>query len=94
MKIYTVIPYYSNGIEVDTNDVKSFTDRAAASHYATGILRVEYYEIVENELNLPEPFGIPGFGTKEFNETAAKFFGGGFQNSGESETDGFSGFRV
>jgi hypothetical protein len=51
MKIYTVIPYYSNGFDVDTNDVKSFTNRSAASHYATSILRVEYYEIVENELN-------------------------------------------
>ena len=92
MKIYTVIPYYSNGIDVDTNDVKSFTDRSAASQYATGILRVEYYDIIENELNIPDPFGIPGFRTKEFNDTASNFFGGGFQNSG-SETDGLSGFR-
>jgi hypothetical protein len=92
MKIYTVIPYFSFG-DINTNDVKSFTDISAASHYATGILRVEYYDIIENEIKMPDLFGIPGFGTKEFNDTASKFFGGGFQNSGESETDGLSGFR-
>jgi hypothetical protein len=43
--------------------------------YVTCELDVEYYDIVENELNMSD------------------FFSGGFQNSGESNTDGFNGFR-
>ena len=31
--IYTVIPYFSNGYEVNQNDVKSFTDYKKAEEY-------------------------------------------------------------
>jgi len=75
MKIYTVIPYFSNGNDVNIDYIKSFNVYGDAYIYVTCELDVEYYDIVENELNMSD------------------FFSGGFQNSGESNTDGFNGFR-
>jgi hypothetical protein len=53
MKIYTVIPYYTNGVEVFSNDVKSFTTFKAAERYANA-LPYGKYDIVENEFYLNE----------------------------------------
>ncbi len=52
MKIYTVIPYMSDGIDINLNDVKSFVDYDMAYDYATNMLGVVYYDIVENEVIL------------------------------------------
>jgi hypothetical protein len=52
MKIYTVIPFMSDGTDVNLNDVKSFTDYDMAYQYVVGELRAEYYNIVENEVIL------------------------------------------
>jgi len=46
--IYTVIPYFSNGHEVNQNDVKSFTDYKKAEEY-TGTLNY-HFDVIENEL--------------------------------------------
>jgi len=46
--IYTVIPYFSDGIEVNLNDVKSFTDFKKAEEY-TWTLGCQF-DVVENEL--------------------------------------------
>jgi len=46
--IYTVIPYYSNGYEVNQNDVKSFTEFKKAEEY-TWTLDYQF-DLVENEL--------------------------------------------
>lgn len=46
--IYTVIPYFSNGYEVNQNDVKSFTDFKKAEEY-TWTLNY-HFDVVENEL--------------------------------------------
>lgn len=51
MKIYTVIPYYSNGIEVFLNDVKSFTTFEKAEEYADALYH-GVYNIVESELEI------------------------------------------
>ena len=48
--IYTVIPYYSNGYEVNINEIKSFTARELADQY-TNTLQYNF-EFVENELIL------------------------------------------
>ena len=45
---YTVIPYYSNGYEVNQNDVKSFTEFKKAEEY-TWTLDYQF-DLVENEL--------------------------------------------
>jgi hypothetical protein len=79
MKIYTVIPYYTNGVEVFSNDVKSFTTFKSAERYANE-LPYGKYDIVENEFE-PEPFKV------------VNNIGGGFQNSGVDQSDGLSGFR-
>jgi hypothetical protein len=50
MKIYTVILYYSDGIEVSLNDVKSFTTFEKAEKYAHALTNDEY-DIVESELD-------------------------------------------
>jgi hypothetical protein len=54
IKIYTVIPYFSNGIEVFQNDVKSFTEFKDAQNYGSEFNRTmgNNYDIVENELVL------------------------------------------
>ena len=46
--IYTVTPYFSNGYEVNQNDVKSFTDYKKAEEY-TGTLNY-HFDVIENEL--------------------------------------------
>ena len=46
--IYTVIPYFSNGHEVNQNDVKSFTDYKKAEEY-TWTLNY-HFDVIENEL--------------------------------------------
>jgi hypothetical protein len=46
--IYTVIPYFSNGYEVNQNDVKSFTDYKKAEEY-TWTLNY-HFDLIENEL--------------------------------------------
>jgi hypothetical protein len=46
--IYTVIPYFSNGYEVNQNDVKSFTDFKKAEEY-TWTLNYNF-DVIENEL--------------------------------------------
>jgi hypothetical protein len=46
--IYTVIPYFSNGYEVNQNDVKSFTDFKKAEEY-TWTLNY-HFDVIENEL--------------------------------------------
>ena len=46
--IYTVIPYFSNGYEVNQNDVKSFTDYKKAEEY-TQTLNY-HFDVIENEL--------------------------------------------
>jgi hypothetical protein len=46
--IYTVIPYYSNGYEVDQSRVKSFTTFKNAEEY-TWTLHYNF-EVVQNEL--------------------------------------------
>ena len=51
MKIYTVIPFFSNENEVNMNDVKSFTIFDEAYYYANAITDGRRYEIVENELD-------------------------------------------
>jgi hypothetical protein len=50
MKIYTVIPFMSNGVDINSNDIKSFGDYDMAYNYANKVLRAIYYDIVENEL--------------------------------------------
>jgi len=54
IKIYTVIPYFSNGVEVFQNEVKSFTQFEDASQYANDFNRVygSHFDIVESELEL------------------------------------------
>ena len=57
IKIFTVIPYFSNGIEVFLNDVKSFTTYEKASYYMHDIkYKFGYYhiDITKSELELPE----------------------------------------
>jgi hypothetical protein len=69
--------------------------------------RGEEYKVYYNELYkqiLIQEKGLKFFGEEsierwrnearlEFDNNTPNSYGGGFQNSGESETDGFSGFR-
>jgi hypothetical protein len=48
IRIYTVIPYFSNGYEVNQSDVKSFTDFKKAEEY-TWTLNY-HFDVIENEL--------------------------------------------
>jgi hypothetical protein len=48
--IYTVIPFFSDGIEIFANDVKSFTDYDEAYLYATNEIDGRTYDIIENQL--------------------------------------------
>ena len=50
MKIYTVIPFFYNGIDIFENDIKSFTTFDAAQLYAWNEIDGKRYEIVENIL--------------------------------------------
>jgi len=49
--IYTVIPFYYDGIEIFTNDVKSFSTYDEAYYYATNKIEGRRFDIIENELN-------------------------------------------
>ena len=49
--IYTVIPFYSDGIEIFQNDVQSFASFKAAQMYAWNEIDGKQYEIIENNLN-------------------------------------------
>jgi hypothetical protein len=49
--IFTVIPYFSNGIEIFVNEVKSFSTYDDAVFYATDYCSGKTYDIIENELN-------------------------------------------
>lgn len=49
--IYTVIPFYSDGIEIFTNDVQSFFDYDEAYYYATNSIDGKRFDIIKNELN-------------------------------------------
>lgn len=50
--IYTVIPFFYDGIEIFQNDIKSFDSFYAAELYACNEINGKCYEIVENELKL------------------------------------------
>lgn len=55
IKIYTVIPYFSNNTEVFLNDVKSFTTYEKAEYYLYELKRKFGFtniEITESELDL------------------------------------------
>ena len=51
MTIYTVIPFFSDGIEIFENDVKSFYDYDKASLYANTEIDGRRFTIVENTLD-------------------------------------------
>ena len=51
MTIYTVIPFFSDGIEIFENDVKSFYDYDEAYLYATSYCSEKRFTIVENALD-------------------------------------------
>lgn len=46
--IYTVIPFFSDGIEVNQNEVKSFVDKYEATIYSSHV--GGHFELVESEL--------------------------------------------
>lgn len=48
--IFTVIPYFFDGVEVFQNDVKSFSTWKAANQYASNEIDGRKYDIVENIL--------------------------------------------
>ena len=50
MTIYTVIPFFSNGIEIFNNDIKSFKSFDAAQLYAWNEIDGKQYEIIKNNL--------------------------------------------
>ena len=55
IKIYTVIPYFSNGTEVFLNDVKSFTTFEKAEYHLYELKRkfgFTHIEITESELEV------------------------------------------
>ena len=49
--IYTVIPFFSDGIEIFANDVKSFSTYDAAYFYATNHCSGKTFDIIKNELD-------------------------------------------
>lgn len=54
IKIYTVIPYFSNGVEVFQNEVKSFTTYEGAENHGYEFNRQmgNPFDIVESELEI------------------------------------------
>ena len=54
IKIYTVIPYFSNGVEVFQNEVKSFTTFEDAQNHGYEFNRQmgNHFDIVESELEI------------------------------------------
>ena len=51
MTIYTVIPFFLDGIEIFENDVKSFKNYTDAYYYATNNIDGKGFTIVRNELD-------------------------------------------
>ncbi len=49
--IYTVIPFFYDGIEIFQNDVQSFPNFDEAYYYATNKIDGKRFEIIENQLN-------------------------------------------
>jgi hypothetical protein len=49
-KIYTVIPFFSDDVEIFRDDVKSFTTYDKALDYARLYCSGKTYTIIENEL--------------------------------------------
>ena len=49
--IFTILPFYSSGNEVFTNDIKSFTNYDEAYECASNNWNSGYFDIIENELN-------------------------------------------
>lgn len=50
MKVFVVIPLFSNGVDINQNDVAVFLTREQATQYIRSE-RFVYYEIVETTLN-------------------------------------------
>jgi len=48
MNVYVVIPYFSDGIEIKSNDIKVFNTREAAYQYAVKE-RFTHYDIIASE---------------------------------------------
>ncbi len=48
VKIYTVIPYFSNGQEVNQNEVKSFSEFKKAEEYTWTLNH--HFDVIENFL--------------------------------------------
>jgi hypothetical protein len=51
MTIYTVIPFFFDGIEIFQNDVKSFYNYDEAYEYASSHCSGRTFEIIENKLD-------------------------------------------
>jgi len=51
MKVYVVIPFFSNGTDVNTNEVATFIEFAAAENYAREN-EITYYDIVVSYVDL------------------------------------------
>jgi hypothetical protein len=49
MKVFIVIPLFSNGIDINSSEVKVFTEYKKASEYIN-TLTTGYYELIESEL--------------------------------------------
>ena len=49
--IYTVVPFFYDGIEIFQNDVQSFQNYDEAYYYATNKIDGKRFEIIENQLN-------------------------------------------
>jgi hypothetical protein len=54
IKIYTVIPYFSDGVEIFQNEIKSFTTLEDAQKHGYEFKRQmgNFYDIFENELEI------------------------------------------
>lgn len=51
MKIYTVIPFYFDGIEIYERSIRSFKTFTEAENYANTCIDGRKYEIIENILD-------------------------------------------
>lgn len=51
MKIYTVIPFYFDGIEIYETSIRSFKTFTEAENYANMSIDGRRYEIIENILD-------------------------------------------
>ena len=50
MTIYTVIPFYYDGVEIFENDIQSFDDYDEAFYYACNEIDQRRFTIIENKL--------------------------------------------